>query len=170
MKESIKDMIDAIKSDDTIAAASSFTTALGEKIFQGIEARRIEVARSMFVAQPDEMVEESVEEELEEIEDGVFFDGSEPLGEADRTSTSYQFTHTPGDAESEKKLADLKASVKGTNKRVVLQGRLGKNNPNAHKYSKAAYGTPASASSGGHTHQRIKTADAAHHDVYVYNK
>ena len=87
-----------------------------------------------------------------------------------RKSTSYQFTHKPGDAESEKKLADLKKSVKGTGKRVVLQGRLGKDNPNAHKYSKAMQGKPGSASSGAHTHQRIKKADAAHHDVYVYDR
>ncbi len=114
---------------------------------------------------------ESVEFELEELEDGTFYDGSDMLGEAkERISGSYQFTHTPGDAESEKKLADLKAQHKGTGKRVVLQGRLGKNNPNAHKYSKANFGKPGSASSGAHTHQRIKKADAAHHDVYVYDK
>jgi hypothetical protein len=112
-----------------------------------------------------------VKEELEELEDGTFYDGSDMLGEAQaRYSSSYQFTHKPGDAESEKKLADLKAAHKGTGKRVVLQGRLGKDNPNAHKYSKANWGKPGSASSGAHTHQRIKKADAAHHDVYVYDK
>jgi hypothetical protein len=121
------------------------------------------------------------EAELEELEDGTFYDGSDMLGEAQaRYSTSYQFTHKPGDEESEKKLADLKKSVKGTGKRVVLQGRLGKNNPNAHKYSKnAPQGTfvngkrtnsDVSGKSGAHTHQRIQKADAAHHDVYVYDK
>lgn len=111
------------------------------------------------------------EVELEELDDGSFYDGSDMLGEAqERYSSSYQFTHKPGDAESEKKLADLKAQHKGTGKRVVLQGRLGKDNPNAHKYSKAMQGKPGSASTGGHTHQRIKKADAAHHDVYVYDK
>ena len=109
--------------------------------------------------------------ELELFDDEAFYDGSDMLGEAQaRYSSSYQFTHKPGDEESEKKLSDLKKSVKGTDKRVVLQGRLGKNNPNAHKYSKANWGKPGSASSGGHTHQRIKKADAAHHDVYVYDK
>jgi hypothetical protein len=97
-----------------------------------------------------------------------------------RKSDSYQFTHKPGDAESEKKLADLKQSVKGTGKRVVLQGRLGKDNPNAHKYSKDApwgkykdgkrVNSDVSGKSGGHSHQRIQKADAAHHDVYVYNR
>jgi gamma-glutamylcyclotransferase (GGCT)/AIG2-like uncharacterized protein YtfP len=97
-----------------------------------------------------------------------------------RKSDSYQFTHKPGDAESEKRLADLKKSVKGTGKRVVLQGRLGKDNPNAHKYSKDApsakykdgkrVNSDVSGKSGGHSHQRIQKADAAHHDVYVYNR
>lgn len=110
-------------------------------------------------------------EQMEQLDDVTWYDGSDMLGEAQtRYSSSYQFTHKPGDEESEKKLSDLKKSVKGTGKRVVLQGRLGKNNPNAHKYSKAVWGKPGSASSGAHTHQRIKKADAAHHDVYVYDK
>jgi hypothetical protein len=97
-----------------------------------------------------------------------------------RKSDSYKFTHKPGDAESEKRLADLKQSVKGTGKRVVLQGRLGKDNPNAHKYSKDApsakykdgkrVNSDVSGKSGGHSHQRIQKADAAHHDVYVYDR
>ena len=125
---------------------------------------------------------ESAEDTLELLDDGTYYDGSDMLGEAqERYSSSYQFTHKPGDEESEKKLSDLKASVKGTGKRVVLQGRLGKNNPNAHKYSKSApHGTydskgkrtnsDVSGKSGAHTHQRIQKADAAHHDVYVYDK
>ena len=107
------------------------------------------------------------------------FTESVDLDEA-RKSSAYQFTHKPGDPESEKKLADLKASVKGTGKRVVLQGRLGKNNPNAHKYSKDAprakyvngkrVNSDVSGKSGAHSHQRIQKADAAHHDVYVYDR
>lgn len=110
---------------------------------------------------------------------GHVFSESLELDEA-RKSTSYQFTHKPGDPESEKRLADLKASVKGTGKRVVLQGRLGKDNPNAHKYSKDAprakyvdgkrVNSDVSGKSGAHSHQRIQKADAAHHDVYVYNR
>lgn len=121
------------------------------------------------------------ESNLEQIDEDEWYDGSDMLGEAQaRYSTSYQFTHKPGDEESEKKLADLKKSVKGTGKRVVLQGRLGKNNPNAHKYSKNApqgifvngkrTNSDVSGKSGAHTHQRIQKADAAHHDVYVYDK
>jgi hypothetical protein len=109
----------------------------------------------------------------------VYVMESVELDEA-RKSDSYQFTHKPGDAESEKRLADLKKSVKGTGKRVVLQGRLGKDNPNAHKYSKDApsakykdgkrVNSDVSGKSGGHSHQRIQKADAAHHDVYVYDR
>lgn len=119
---------------------------------------------------------------LEELEDGTYYDGSDMLGEAsDRHSSSYQFTHKPGDEESEKKLADLKQATKGSGNRVVLQGRLGKNNPNAHKYSKHApraeyddkgkrSNGDVSGKSGYHSHQRIQKADAAHHDVYVYQR
>ena len=57
---------------------------------------------------------------------------------------------------------------------------MGKDNPNAHKYSKDApwgkykdgkrVNSDVSGKSGGHSHQRIQKADAAHHDVYVYNR
>ena len=109
---------------------------------------------------------------LEEQDDGTFYDGSDMLGEAQaRYSDSYKFTHKPGNAESEKKLADLKAKTKGTGNRVVLQGRLGKNNPNANKYSmKNPAAKERISMSGSHSHQRIAKADAAHHDVYVYRK
>jgi hypothetical protein len=109
---------------------------------------------------------------LEEQDDGTFYDGSDMLGEAQaRYSDSYKFTHKPGDAESEKKLADLKAKTKGSGNRVVLQGRLGKNNPNANKYSmKNPAAKERISMSGSHSHQRIAKADAAHHDVYVYRK
>jgi hypothetical protein len=101
----------------------------------------------------------------------------------ERYSPSFKFTYKPGNNADEKKLAELKASVKGTNKRVVKQGRLGKDNPNAHKYSinapaavwdqdkgKWLQDKELNAQSGGHSHQRIQTADAAHFDVYVYRK
>ena len=119
---------------------------------------------------PKEEVE--LEEDLEQIEDDLWYTGSEITEAQDRYSPDYQFTHTPGDKESEKRLADLKAKHKGTDKRVVLQGRLGKNNPNAWKYSKKTKENDPKnfAGSGAHSHQRIKKADAAHHDVYVYNK
>jgi hypothetical protein len=138
----------------------------------------LHISKAKKVPKPQDVKEET---ELEQLDDVTYYDGSDMLGEAQaRYSQSYKFTHKPGDEESERKLADLKASVKGTGKRVVLQGRLGKNNPNAHKYSKnAPHGTYAngkrtnsdvSGKSGAHTHQRIQKADAAHHDVYVYDR
>jgi len=52
----------------------------------------------------------------------------------------------------------------GKNYRVALQGRLGKNNPKASEYSKF----------GGfrrwNTHQRIRLEDAAHADLYVWER
>lgn len=86
-----------------------------------------------------------------------------------RTSAAYQFTHKPGDPESEKKLADLKAQHKGSSNRVVLKGRLGKDNPNAQKYKDAAKANKGRGY-GAHAYQTIKKSDAAHHDVYVYKK
>jgi hypothetical protein len=86
-----------------------------------------------------------------------------------RTSSSYQFTHKPGDTESEKKLADLKSKHKGTSQRVVLKGRLGKDNPSAQKYKDAAKANKGRGY-GASAYQTIKKADAAHHDVYVYRK
>jgi hypothetical protein len=124
-------------------------------------------------------------ESIEEQDDGTFYDGSNMLGEADdgpfewehptaraadgsRRPKSYQFTHKPGDAESEKKLASLKTSMKGTH-RIVMVGRLGKNNPNAYKYSrKNGGGEVAKKRYPEHSHQVIHKADAAHHDVYAY--
>lgn len=108
---------------------------------------------------------------MEQIEEDVWYCGDDldlQLDEAQqRYSSSYQFTHKPGDEESEKKLAGLKKMVKGTGKRVVLMGRLGKDNPNAHKYAK---GGSAAAGKSGRAHQYIHKKDAAHHDVYVYDR
>lgn len=171
------------ESDDAWERLMAHAAAQGKPVKEGAEldkAKTQAAARSKsdspgfqayLAARRKEKEVKTVKESLEQIDDVTWYDGSDMLGEAqERYSSSYQFTHKPGDAESEKKLSDLKAATKGTGKRVVLQGRLGKNNPNAHKYSKAVWGKPGSASSGAHTHQRIKKADAAHHDVYVYDK
>jgi hypothetical protein len=132
----------------------------------------------LFKEAADSVTTNESTDSLEEQQDGTFYDGSDMLGEAQaRYSDSYKFTHKPGDTESEKKLADLKAATKGSGNRVVLQGRLGKNNPNANKYSVKAGGGKSGGpvgrppgQSGPHSHQRIAKADAAHHDVYVYRK
>lgn len=103
-------------------------------------------------------VEKATDRLMKEEEDDI-------VSEAERTS-AFVFTHKPGDAASEKKLADLKNYVKmhnalqkGTPKRVSLKGRLGKDNPNAGNYKGKAWG-----------HQTIRKADAAHFDVYVHDR
>jgi len=55
------------------------------------------------------------------------------------------------------------------NYRVVLKGRLGKDNPNAHKYSRAKYGWKG-LGFGGHSHQNIRLEDAAYADLYAYKR
>lgn len=66
------------------------------------------------------------------------------------------------------KITALKAKVRadnaeeGTKKKVILQGRLGKDNPNASKYKSKYTGKSFPGS-----HQRIKLGDASHADVYV---
>jgi len=66
--------------------------------------------------------------------------------------------------------AKVKAEDKlnGTSRRVMLQGRMGKNNPNAYKYS--VKNVQNLWPFGAHSHQRIKLADAATADVYIYNR
>jgi hypothetical protein len=101
------------------------------------------------------------------IPEGVEFEEGDLLDEeAKRTSSSYLFTHTPGDEKSEAKLKLAKEYHKAfhPNKRVVLKGRLGKDNPNAHKYhSKTAW-------HGGKPIINIKKDDASRFDVYSYDK
>ena len=89
-----------------------------------------------------------------------------------RVSSAYRMTVPlkdgqvhPGHAE---KINDLKAKVRadnakeGTKNKVVLQGRLGKDNPNAPKYKSKYTGKSYPGS-----HQRIRLGDASHADVYV---
>jgi hypothetical protein len=69
------------------------------------------------------------------------------------------------------KVEKLKAKIKsedekeGTKRRVTLQGRMGKDNPNADKYKR---GGPEFRR-GSHAHQRIKLGDAQHADIYVHH-
>ena len=55
----------------------------------------------------------------------------------------------------------IRKAMKGTGKRLKLQGRLGKNNPNAHKYKgrKGYYGSSIC----------VSLYDAARADGYVYD-
>lgn len=80
-----------------------------------------------------------------------------------RYSTDYRFTIDLNKSKDVKILDQLKAYIKQVNKnsyvkqRVCLKGRLGKDNPAAPKYkNKYCY--------------TVVKADAAHFDVYVYDR
>lgn len=89
-----------------------------------------------------------------------------------RVSSAYRMTVPLKDGQVHpdhaEKINDLKAKVRadnakeGTKNKVILQGRLGKDNPNASKYKSKFTGKSFPGS-----HQRIKLGDASHADVYV---
>lgn len=89
-----------------------------------------------------------------------------------RVSSAYRMTVPLKDGQVHpdhvEKINDLKAKVRadnakeGTKNKVILQGRLGKDNPNASKYKSKFTGKSYPGS-----HQRIKLGDASHADVYV---
>jgi hypothetical protein len=89
-----------------------------------------------------------------------------------RVSSAYRMTVPMKDGkvhpDHAEKINDLKAKVRadnakeGTKNKVILQGRLGKDNPNASKYKSKFTGKSYPGS-----HQRIKLGDASHADVYV---
>jgi len=89
-----------------------------------------------------------------------------------RVSSAYRMTVPLKDGkvhpDHAEKINDLKAKVRadnakeGTKNKVILQGRLGKDNPNASKYKSKFTGKSYPGS-----HQRIKLGDASHADVYV---
>lgn len=89
-----------------------------------------------------------------------------------RVSSAYRMTVPLKDGQIHpdhaQKINDLKAKVRadnakeGTKNKVILQGRLGKDNPNASKYKSKSTGKSFPGS-----HQRIKLGDASHADVYV---
>ncbi len=99
----------------------------------------------------------------------------EELGEEKRTS-SYKLTVPLENGkihpDHAHKVDALKKQVKaedekeGTKRRVVLQGRMGKNNPHADKYKRGG----SEFRRGSHAHQRIKLGHAQHADVYVHNR
>lgn len=89
-----------------------------------------------------------------------------------RVSSAYRMTVPLKDGQVHpdhaEKINDLKAKVRadnakeGTKNKVVLQGRLGKDNPNSSKYKSKYTGKSYPGS-----HQRIRLGDASHADVYV---
>ncbi len=78
-----------------------------------------------------------------------------------KRTNAFVFTHTPGDERSEKKLAALKDAVKGSDLRVSMMGRLGKNNPDAKDYR------PSGPKRNSNT---IAVKSAKKFDVYVHDK
>ena len=87
-----------------------------------------------------------------------------------RYSPNFVFTYFPGNEESEMTLKSIK-SRKESWERVVLMGRLGKENPNAQKYKdRYAANKKIKNHFGGHPYQYIAKEDAAYFDVYVYLK
>ena len=94
-----------------------------------------------------------------------------------RTSDSYVFTANAKSAEDLAKIEEVRQTVKAINHlqrqndgkyavqyRVVLAGRLGENNPNAHKYTKA------NGRSNGPFYSMIRKDDAAFFDIYIYER
>ena len=65
-----------------------------------------------------------------------------------------------------------RGNLEGKGYRVVLKGRMGKDNPNAFKYSVAAKPkwSWSARTFGSHSHQTIRLDDAAHADIYVYRR
>jgi hypothetical protein len=90
-----------------------------------------------------------------------------------RTSDYYVETVHHHSVAGKRVVAALRAKVKaedklnGTSRRVMLQGRMGIANPNAHKYSVK---NPPNVWSGSHSHQCIKLADATTADIYIYDR
>jgi len=86
-----------------------------------------------------------------------------------RTSNSYVRTVDHHSEKGKALIAALRKYVKaedeyigGLSRRVCVKGRMGKNNPNAHKYSVKNYGS--------NYHQTIKLADASKADLYIYDR
>lgn len=85
-----------------------------------------------------------------------------------RHSDNYRFTITSVMTDEDKiALNLLKGAAKFCGRRIVLKGRLGKNNPNAYKYNKFS---GRYRNIGYHSHQTIRKEDAAFFDVYSYAK
>lgn len=67
--------------------------------------------------------------------------------EARERSKNYQFTHVPGDPDTEEKMNQLKTNISLHNKtaapdeklRINKMPRLGRDNPNAHLYARGKY-------------------------------
>jgi len=68
MRETVENLIDAIAQGNAIETESAFAAAMAEKLAPMLDARRMEVAQSMF-AQGQEAVSEESKKDDEEDED-----------------------------------------------------------------------------------------------------
>jgi len=90
-----------------------------------------------------------------------------------RISTSFVTTVDHHSEEGKDLITALRKYIKsddkerGLSRRVCVKGRMGKNNPNAYKYSVK---NTARLGYGGHSHQTIKLLDALKADLYIYDK
>jgi|11BtaG_2_1085332.scaffolds.fasta_scaffold01127_6 hypothetical protein len=85
-------------------------------------------------------------------------------------SNSYVMTVNHHSDEGKEQIKTLRKLVKANsqvNRRVCLAGRLGANNPKAHKY-RSRY--KHHNGFGAHSHQSIRLSDAAYADVYIYDR
>lgn len=57
MKESVQNLVQAIAQGDALETEKAFATAMAEKLAPMLDARRAEVAQSMFVSQQEETAE-----------------------------------------------------------------------------------------------------------------
>jgi len=149
VQNALADKIDEVRTD--------FGTEMSGRLADRMGARKQEIAKSYFGQAVAECVVTENDLDADLSEDEIWIE-EETVAEArKRGSPNYLFTHKPGDAESEAKLADAKK--KG---RVALQGRLGKNSPHADHYKNKKMWHGGSQGK----YQRIKKAHASHFDVY----
>lgn len=110
-----------------------------------------------------------LKKEHNELFNGQFKEDVDLNESAKERPGHFAFTHTPGDTESERKLATLKSVVSDHNKtsdfklRVLAKGRMGKDNPKAEQYKRDRNGRTGKP----HGYQTIALHDAKHHDLYV---
>jgi hypothetical protein len=91
-----------------------------------------------------------------------------------RTSKAYIKSIDHHSESGKIEIQTLREQLKFTNpkKRLVLKGRLGKNNPNASKYKEASREIHPSPWGPIHFngYRNIKLADASYCDAYIYDK
>lgn len=97
-----------------------------------------------------------------------------------KRSNNYITTISVSDPMYSEKLAAIRKTVKALNSsamvadgrrfRVAVRARLGRNNPNAHKYSRSKCGWSSGYHFVANPWQTIRMADAAHVDVYIHGR